>query len=424
MIKWPLVPYTRGNGIQTGSDEKLFPHFVGVDPYKLSLLASQSWNFVVANESIPEAWRLLKVGGYLCLQDGKPEAKGWDQVEDGEWKVYRKTLGEKYRFSCKEPKPIKTCAVIRYGAFGDVIQTSSIFPWLKEQGYHITFYCSDRAYPVAQHDPHVDRFVVQDTDQVPQHELGEFWGYLKSQYTKFINLSESIEGTLLALPGRANHEWSHEVRHKYLNHNYLEITHDIAGVPFPPRQKFYRTDQEKAWARKERSGNPVILWTLAGSSIHKTWPYLDQVIARLLVTFPSCRIYLVGDELCQLLESGWEGESRVIRKSGKWSIRQTLSFLPECDLIVGPETGVMNAAGFLPVPKIVTLSHSSEENLTKHWVNCVSLTPLNTACYPCHQLHYSSEFCPRGETGTSICQENISVDAMWSVINERLRKAA
>jgi ADP-heptose:LPS heptosyltransferase len=83
------------------------------------------------------------------------------------------------------------------------------------------------------------------------------------------------------------------------------------------------------------------------------------------------------------------GSSRArLKKSGEWSIRQTLAFIDQADLLVGPETGVMNAAGLHPVKKIVTLSHSSPENLTKHWVNCTSLTPKNTPCYPCHQLHY------------------------------------
>jgi hypothetical protein len=78
------------------------------------------------------------------------------------------------------------------------------------------------------------------------------------------------------------------------------------------------------------------------------------------------------------------------------------------------------------VPKIVTLSHSSVENLTKHWKNCTNLTPKATPCYPCHQLHYGSEFCPRDEgTGVAKCQADISADVMWAAMQPLLaRKAA
>lgn len=432
MNKWPLVPYTRGEGICLGFDEKPFPHFIGVTAEKLRLLNSGQWDFVVAAEEladVKEAWRIVKPGGHLCAlnEPDWSQLKGVDYVERAEWHVFRKAMGgERVVQSWRDPKPAKTCAIVRYGAFGDIIQTSSVFPWLKSQGYHITLYTSENAFEVVKHDPYVDRFVVQGKDQVPNEDLLEFWEDLRGRYSKFVNLSESIEGTLLALPQRANHQWPHEIRHKYLNVNYLEFTHELAGVPMPARQAFYATEQEHAWARAERAKmtGPVILWSLAGSSIHKTWAGVDQIIARLMMS-TTATVVLVGDELCKLGEAGWEREPRVLRRSGVWSIRQSLAFLDQCDLVIGPETGVLNAAGMMAVPKVIMLSHSSPENLTKHWVNCASLTPFHTACWPCHQLHFNSEFCPRGEaTGTAVCQENISVDAVWSAVTNALRRAA
>ncbi len=346
-----------------------------------------------------------------------------------EWTIYQKLDDDRIERTCDRPKPEKTCAVIRYGAFGDMIQTSSIFPALKEQGYHITLYCATRGYDVVKHDPYVDRFVVQDADQVPNPWLGDFWSDLKKKYTKFVNLSESIEGTLLAMEGRPAHSWPHAYRHQMLNKNYLEMTHGIAQVPLPPRQAFYATDNEKAWAASERKriGGRVILWTLSGSATHKHWPFLDAIVARVMSHYPDVNVVLVGDEMSKLLERGWEGEVRVHCRSGVWSIRETLAFLPECDLIVGPETGVMNAAGMLKVPKICALSHSSKENLTKHWLNCWSLTPKNTHCYPCHMLHVNGfKYCIHDEeAGSAACQSDISVDVMWQAITRHLlRKAA
>lgn len=309
-----------------------------------------------------------------------------------------------------------------------MVQTSSILPGLKDCGYHITLYTAPRGWEVVSHDPHVDSVVLQDADQIPIMELGAFWDWLKKKHDRFINLSETVEGNLLVTADRSMHRWPHALRHALLDVNYLEVMHAVAEIPFPPRQKFYPTEEEKSWAKRERQkmgAGPVILWTLSGSSIHKTWPYLDEIISRVLVKSQSAKIVTVGEEACKTLEAGWEMEERVVKRSGVWSIRQTLAFIDQADLLVGPETGVMNAAGLHEVPKVVTLSHSSAENLTKHWKNCVSLTPKNTACYPCHQLHYSSEFCPRGETGTARCQEDISADAMWEAIQPRLaRKAA
>lgn len=325
----------------------------------------------------------------------------------------------KQTYSYKLPKPEKTCAVVRYGAFGDLIQASSLYPILKKQGYHITLYTTEGGNEIALNDPHIDKIIIQGTEQVPNLALPLFWKALKAKYDKFINLSESVEGTLLALEGRAPHGWPHALRHKMLNVNYNEFMHDLAGLPYEFSQKFYPTDFEKSWAvgEKKRIGGKVILWSLSGSAVHKTWPYLDNVIARLMMDNPEAKVVLVGDELCQLLEQGWENEPRVIRRSGKWSIRQSLAFAQVADIVVGPETGLMNAVGFEDMPKVIMLSHSSVENLTKHWKNTVSLEAKNTVCFPCHQMHYSFDFCFQDEkTGTARCQADIPPTEVYDAI--------
>src|SRR3990167_2442854 len=50
-----------------------------------------------------------------------------------------------------------------------------------------------------------------------------------------------------------------------------------------------------------------------------------------------------------------------------------------------------------PMPKIVFLSHSSHENLTRDWANTFALFSTKTKCYPCHRMHYTWEHCMRNE---------------------------
>ncbi|OYV92760.1 MAG: hypothetical protein B7Z60_10175, partial [Ferrovum sp. 37-45-19] len=131
-----------------------------------------------------------------------------DRNEDNEYsffQVYKKVFvsndsKKKRHFrSYQNPKPEKTCAVVRYGAFGDHIQTASLFPQLKEQGYHITMYSSNPGFEAIKHDPHIDAVILQDKDQVKNEELLEYWDHEAKKYDKWINLSESVEGTWLAL---------------------------------------------------------------------------------------------------------------------------------------------------------------------------------------------------------------------------------
>lgn len=336
---------------------------------------------------------------------------------------------KKHLFSWKLPKPEKTAAVVRYGAIGDAIQTSSIFPLLKKEGYHVTLYCqSGPGYEVLKHDPHIDRFIIQGKDQVPPQFLQEFWDTTKKKYDRWINLSESIEGTLLAIPGRANHEWPNEARAKHMNKNYLEWTHDLAQLPHVFAPKFYSTLEERAWARKQadRFGKRNILWSLSGSSGHKAWPWLDAIVARVMLEMPDVHITLVGDEFCRILESGWEKEPRVHCRSGVWSIRESMAFAEVADLIIGTETGLLNAAGHMDVAKIITLSHSSAEMLTKHWKNTIALMqPKSGGCpkFPCRQLHYTWDYCMKDEeTGTAVCQSSIDVEMMWDAVLYSVRE--
>jgi ADP-heptose:LPS heptosyltransferase len=210
--------------------------------------------------------------------------------------------------------------------------------------------------------------------------------------------------------------------------NYFDFAHELAEVPLGPKPKFYATDDEKAWARKERQrigGDMLLMYSLAGSSVHKVWPWQDQFFMRVLTTNPRARIVTVGDEMSQMLEQGWEKEPRVVCMAGKYSIRQSMSLLAECDMVIGSETGMLNAAGHMSMPKIVFLSHSSAHNLTKYWVNTTSLEPQGVACFPCHRMHYSFEHCHKDdETGVALCQANISLDQAWSAYEAHLRKAA
>jgi ADP-heptose:LPS heptosyltransferase len=141
--------------------------------------------------------------------------------------------------------------------------------------------------------------------------------------------------------------------------------------------------------RKKHKGKFIILWVLAGSSFHKAYPYAEYVARHVLDNSDSV-IYTVGDVVASLLE--WK-HPRTFNRSDQWSIRKTMLMTKYADLVIGPETGVMNAAGCFDTPKIIFLSHSSEENLTKYWENVHPIHPGLLKCHPCHKLIYTNDQC-------------------------------
>lgn len=488
------------------------------DAADLRLFASEEYDAVFSShllehiepknvvKTLREWWRVIKVGGYMVLYlpdetlypkvgevGANPDHKwdvsytllvelqrktgvSWDLIEwqrrdqDNEYSLYFvfQKLKEQpsgfplQTFSCIEREERrkacgKRACLVRYGAFGDLMQASSVLAGLKSQGYHVTLMTSPPAHEVLAHDPNVDEFYLQDKDQVPNVELGSYWNYHKKKFDKWVNLSESVERTLLPFVPNTPAIISPAARHRLCNINYLEFQHQIADVPHDPQVHFYATDAERKWARAEKRamGEFVVVYALNGSSVNKRWAGMDQLIAALLVDFKDLHIVLVGGNDGQILEQGWFGwdkdpakhedakkvqtEPRVHCRCGKWDIRQTYSFLTEsADLVFGPETGVLNCACQLPVPKVVLLSHSTPENLCRDWVNTHAVASEHTVCPgrgnneapACHLLHYGWDSCKqvnfpddfpdeklRGTPmGIAQCQHDLDFESVYRVV--------
>lgn len=344
------------------------------------------------------------------------------------------TYTHKHQVWQRNPDGKKRALVIRLGAIGDAIICSSIFPLLKEQGYHVTVNCKPGTHDILRHDPHVDEWFIQETDFVPNQELGAQWASLSERYDKIINLCESVEGALLQMPGRLTHSYPDDVRRTlYGDVSYLGRTHDIAGVARVYNPRFYATEQETKWAKAlkkawTRNEVPLITWAIAGSAAHKIYPWVAVVIKWLLEK-TSFHIALTGDKGVgdtlqnAILEADkYEGfdMTRVHGMAGKWTIRETLALAQQSDVVIGPETGVLNAVSFEPaVAKVLYLSHSSAANIGNDWINTTVLEPEAELCpcFPCHRLHSNWEFCHQSEkTHAALCASSIRPETVFAAI--------
>jgi len=435
----------------------------------LPLFATESMDFVFsshllehmvdADAALAEWWRVLKVGGRLILHlphkdlyprcgeagsnpDHKHDfdnadvieimrraAPDWrmrvDEVRDGDngagaegneyslLQVYQKTAegcGQEPDF-CKVNHG-RTCTVVRYGGMGDNLQASSALKELKDQGYYITYVTNPIGYTVMKENPHIDEFFLQDNGQIPDVDLAPLWKNMEAHCDKFVNLCESVEGNFLAIPQRTNYFWPAEVRREYLGQtNYIEFSHKLAQVKYDHSHiAFYPTkeEHEKAlkFARDEMGGFNIML-AVAGSSIHKIYVYQDIVMRRVMLEMPEAQFVLVGGKGDDRLEEGWEDDSRVHCTSGIMPLRESLALARNMDCVVGAETGMLNAVSMEEdIHKVIYLSHSSNENLTRDWLNTTVVHPDTqlAPCHPCHQLQYGKGACPLHEpTGVPLC---------------------
>lgn len=319
---------------------------------------------------------------------------------------------------------MKKVIVTRLGAIGDMVICTPIFPLLKKDGWHVTLHTTDYGKQLLKYNPYIDAWKMHD-NKIGPTQLEDYFKVLTVGYDRHINLCETLEGRFLKVHWRDDYFKSKEELDKECAGNYYDYTLEVAGYPDVKGKngELHFSPLELEWARdfikKTAKGRYFILWSLSGSAIHKAYPYAEDVSNAFCQDHRDVVIVTVGDQFCELIE--WE-HPQVINRSGKLNIRKVLALTKYADLVVGSETGILNAAACFDTPKVIMLSHSSVENLTKYWTNCTNLV-ADVPCAPCHKLHYDMTYCTQeSETGGSICMAGIKPHLLYEAIEKNYKE--
>ena len=418
--------------------------------------------------ALREWWRLVKVGGYLVLylphrdhyprigqEGGNPDHKhdfcnaditqamegvavlsghGWEQVKDevrsggAEYsflQVYRKRADGVVMRYVEPTKPEKSLGVVRLGAFGDALWVTDLLAQWKAEGWHITVYTQTQGEQILRHDPNVDAIICQ-----PAHlfDFGDgkvsmwqtaYWLHEEKKYDRFVNLIGSTERRLLPQAFDPDFYLPDEQRRRVMNRNYVEALHEWVGVTFDRsrvQQKFYPSADELAWAAQERAkiDGPLVLINPSGSSVPKWWPYAQELADSLAAE--RVHSIIVGDlRMHKFRPAGKFG--RVV--GADWPIRKLFALAALADVVVGTESALVNAVAYEAPLKVVLLSHSTHENLTRDWRNTVAIEPDGLACYPCHRIHADMANCTHDrEANAAACQSAAKAELVLQHIQQ------
>jgi len=419
------------------------------DPNSLDIFAENSVDTVFSShlledmfntESVLKSWwRLVKVGGHLILylphkdfypnigKEGANPRHQKDFVPTDILKIMKKFASYKV-ISCREYnskdeysfelilkkkhqilKELKNiidisdkdmrerAIVIRYGGMGDMITITPVLKKLHDEGYHVTVNTVPDHVCALDNNPNVDDVIIQEHDILPISYVGEYVEYLKTKYDRVINLCGSIEDKFLKNPRRFNglYEMFKNVgKEKLDNVNYYDETLKASGFTDTGLNgELYLSDAEKeSWEyfKKKNKDYFKILWCIKGSSSHKFCVDAEDIMVEMLSKHKDIKIYVVGGKETQAMELK---EERLINWVGKRDFRTSIIMTKYVDLVISPETGVLNAAGCFSTPKIGLLTHSCKNNLTKYFENDYSVQS-KAECSPCHKLVHDIDFCP------------------------------
>jgi ADP-heptose:LPS heptosyltransferase len=311
----------------------------------------------------------------------------------------------------------KTALIVRWGAIGDMVFASPLPRLLKEQGYYVVVNTQRQGVQVLQHNPYIDEFWFQERGTIDPFKMHLYIEKLKEGFDKVVDLTQSIEREILEIADDDQFKRVDDLDVNYIDHTLSKAGLDTRGI----NGELYFTEGEEQATQdflSEFKDRFIVLVCLLGSSIHKAYPWWQFVFndTTLYRDIPELLTITTGDEWARLLD--WEHPQNLQGATSNLSIRKSLLLAKHSDLVIGPETGIVNGAGCFDTPKICLLTHSSRNNLAAYWKNDYSLeSPAE--CSPCHKMVYSREQCEVDpNTATSKCISQIKPDVVAKRIKE------
>lgn len=340
---------------------------------------------------------------------------------------------------------MKTAYLVRYGAFGDMINFSAVLPALRELGYRVTVETNWKGVQILSENPHIAELIGFEPWQrcKTAKEVNEWVQRLDDTARRvdlYVNFSQSLEGALIEPETKPSYLWPLWLRReKNAQTNYYDQTMRWCGLT---AQKYmgrrgeiwFSCDEHRHVLRQlaPYKDRHVTVWALRGSMHQKAVaPLAPKIVNAWLDRHPEAAVITTGDEFCHQFEWDYpngetirpdaglgDGTARLIHKSGRWPFRQAVNTARYANLVVTPETGLGIAAGAMGVPKIMMLTAASLKNIVGNDIHDYSVQS-DAWCSPCTRAIYNTDHCDvDAETGLPICV-NFSADT----ILERMEQA-
>lgn len=300
--------------------------------------------------------------------------------------------------------------LIGYRAYGDWVYTAPVLPYLFEK-YRVHLETTQKGYELFHNDPRFDAITVfplenyAPKDQAP--ESFKRWKLVEQELKpdRVINLWRTLETECIAEDYQKEfYLTTQERREIFGNKSFLQAVFDRCEVPLPKHPKLdtlYYTEDEIAWGerwRKKHQSDFVVVIPVAGSCPHKYIPALKDLTYRITDKYHNAHVYLLGDSS---LEGCLWGGDRIYQAIAPMAIKQTFLMTKYADMVMGPETGTMVAAGMWGTPKIMFCTASSVAQCTQFHQNDYSIQ-ADIPCSPCHKSVYGHKDC---ESWTKVSED-------------------
>ena len=295
--------------------------------------------------------------------------------------------------------------LIRDAAVGDALMITPAIHDFAERGYDVHVACKKHVgAAVYAFNPHIascHELPTSETMEQRQQRIDEIIARVKPDI--HVDLAFSCEGAFLYHSDNPMYHESIELRRAIAQDtNYYEhINKRVLGCERTLPEMYIGAEEDRRWTqiRANTLGSIFIQVQLTGSSINKCYPFWPEVIKGLQQLSSRVIVITTGDpaigpafEAMCLIPGVNPRRMWPWCSEQKMTLRDSLVATKYVDLVIGPETGVVNAAACWDTPKLVLLTHSNCRNLTEGWKRCIPIqSPAK--CSPCYRIVSAGDPC-------------------------------
>ncbi|MBF0524671.1 MAG: glycosyltransferase family 9 protein [Deltaproteobacteria bacterium] len=313
----------------------------------------------------------------------------------------------------------KKVLIIRYGAYGDAIYNLALIEHVLRlfPTALIHVEANFRTGQILQHHPGVSAYSFYDPDTGPAKtrwaRARERWAELEADLLPdvVVNLQNTIERGCVATDDMPEFWGPPEHRSRLFgNRSFYTYQFEKFGLVPPDQDDLAAgglgsmgfTPEEDAWGRqwrRQHKNDFVIVMAVSGSTAQKAIPILEPIGKWLVDNYKDAVVYLAGDAQA---ESGAWKYHRTFSTIGRGPFRQLALMTRYTDLVIGPETGLVAAAGMWGTPKIYLATSSSVHQLTHLTRHDYSVQSW-AGCSPCYRSCFRPDCCPQTEKHQPLC---------------------
>jgi ADP-heptose:LPS heptosyltransferase len=301
------------------------------------------------------------------------------------------------------------CLVIRWGAYGDLLFTLPLFEHLKRKYGYLHLETTKQGKELFRDNPTFDAITSFDIFDFPEHERTGVsflrWSAMENcDWEHTINTWRSLEYLCAVEEYQPEYSWPREKRRAKFDIPYHEgpwiVAKETIPEPFDCGTFHFSPDNVwwmKSW--KERHRDEFIIAMPMGGSTHQKQPVgLKEVAREILDTYPTAKIFLLGDAKGRDREFAF-GDGRVCQMCGTASILHAIAITKMADYVIGAESSLTVAAGMFGTPKTAICTASSVQQVTKYHKNDFSIQ-ATTSCSPCLRAVYKTDWCLMRDFGS------------------------